>query len=419
VSRVGAAGPVPVGPRTARADLALLVTGVAVSTAGDAAALIALSVQLREGGAGWVAALLGAELLPIVVLAPWTGRLVDRLENRRLAVIALAGQAVVAVPLALAGPRWLVVALFALLSAFSAVVRPVTSAMVPAITGPDGAARGYARIALGSGLGFILGPAAGGVLTGAYGPRTALLADAATFVVLAIAWTQVRTRRDPRRAAEPTDGDVLEAGDPASVRPSPLPSPLRDRVLLVGLVLSAVAIGCGVVDNVAAPFRFIDQLAAGASGFGTYLAIWGAGGLVGSQLAPRLVRPGAAVRLLAVGNVLCGLAIAGIGVAPVLAVAYVASLIGGAGNGFANVALNALVVERVPAAQHGRAFALVGAVVQTAVGIGTAAGAPLVVLLGADGAMTAAGVVCAVLAGGHVFVTLRTPARPETVGPGW
>jgi len=359
-------------------------------------------VQLQPGGAGWVAALLGAELLPVVVLAPIAGRLVDRYENRRLAVLALAGQALVAVPLALARQAWLVVALFGALSAFSTVVRPVTAAMVPAITGPDGAGRGYARLALGTGLGFILGPAAGGLVAGAFGTRTALLADAATFVVLAVVWTGVRARRDPRAAAVP-DGSRSGRAD----RGGGLRLIRQDRVLLLGLGVAAVAVGCAVVDNVAAPFRFLDQLGAGPGGYGAYLAIWGVGALIGSQLAPSLGGSRRASRVLGLGNLLCGLAVAGIGLAPGLGVAWAASLVGGVGNGAANVALNTLVSDRVPAAAHGRAFAAVGALVQTAVGLGTAAGAPLVAALRPDGAMVLAGGLCVVLSAGHLVVTQR------------
>jgi len=88
-------------------------------------------------------------------------------------------------------------------------------------------------------------------------------------------------------------------------------------------------------------------------------------------------------------------------------VAWAASLVGGVGNGAANVALNTLVSDRVPAAAHGRAFAAVGALVQTAVGLGTAAGAPLVAALRPDGAMILAGGLCVVLSAGHLVVTLR------------
>src|SRR5690242_3523623 len=156
-----------------RRDLNLLAAGLAVSTAGDAAALIALLLRLEPHGSGWVAGLLAAELIPYVVLAPLTGRVVDRFETRSVLLVALAGQAVLCVPLAFATSLGAIIALFAGVTALSAFVRPATAAMVPAIVGAGPAQQGYARLAAGTGLGWIAGPAAGGLLTGAFSPTVA------------------------------------------------------------------------------------------------------------------------------------------------------------------------------------------------------------------------------------------------------
>lgn len=361
----------------------VLATGLAVSTAGDAAALVALLLQLRPEGSGWVAALLAGELAPIVVLAPIVGLVVDRFETRRVLLVALVGQAALAVPLALVSAPWATVALFTLLGSLGAMVRPATSALVPAITGEDGASRGYSRLATGMSLGWIAGPAAGGLLTGAFGASVVLLVDAVTFAALALAGFALRVRRPPqtaptvgvRRAAEARAGFHLLWHDP---------------VLRVAMLVSAVAIGCAVVDNVAAPFRFVEQLGTSDAGYGTYLALWGAGALLGVQVLP-LVGGEREETALAAGNLLSGLGIAGIGLAPNLVVALAASLLGGVGNGLSNVGQNAVIARRTPAPLRGRAFAAASALVQTAIGLGTAAAAPAVSLLQADGSMVTAG----------------------------
>jgi MFS family permease len=163
---------------------------------------------------------------------------------------------------------------------------------------------------------------------------------------------------------------------------------------------------------VAAPFRFIDQLGTTSTGYGIYLALWGTGALIGSQLPPR-VQPRRQPSLLLAGNLLLGLGIAGIGLAPSLAVAFAASLLGGTGNGLANVAQNVLIGGRVPDHQRGRAFAAGGAVIQTATGAGTAAGGPLVGALHADVAMTAFGALAAVVAASGL-VALAHPAATRS-----
>jgi MFS family permease len=392
-----------------RRDLFLLGAGMLVSVAGDAAALIALLLELRTAGAGWVAAVLAAELVPFVVFASPSGRLVDRVDNRRLLVAALVGQALAVVPLAFVRTPWLVVALVFVLASVSTVVRPAVSSMIPALTGDDRARKGYAWVATGSGIGWIIGPAAGGLLTSAFGVTSALLADAGTFVVLAVACrflSATRGRTDDHDAAASRIGGMTILW--------------RDTVLRWSVIATAVVVACAVVDNVAAPFRFVDQLGATSAGYGFYLALWGVGALGGSQL-PRLWSTPAMPAALAAGNVLCGLGILGIGIAPTVTLAFVASAVGGVGNGIENVAASAMVSSRVAAQERGRAFAAVSATIQAGTGIGTVAAAPLVVAFGAGHSMAVAGGVSAVIAtvtGGWTALRVRRrPAAAPDVPP--
>jgi MFS family permease len=349
--------------------------------------MVALLLELRTSGVGWISAALGAELLPFVLLASFSGRLVDRVDNRRLLVIALAGQALVAVPLAFARTPWLIVALFFALNAISTMVRPAVSAMVPAISGEDSATTAFTWIATGGGIGWIIGPAMGGLLDSAFGFTTTLCVDAASFVLIAVACRMLSLTRRP-------DPDAAEPDQPVH---GGMRIIWRDTVLRWSMLTTTIAITCAVVDNVAAPFRFINQLGTTSAGFGIYLAVWGVGGLAGSQL-PRRLSASTMPTTLAIGNGLSGLGIFGIGLAPSLGVALAASVVGGIGNGIANVSQSALVASRVAPDERGRAFASVGATIQTGIGVGTVAGAPIVAAIGAGHAMTAAGGLAAVLA---------------------
>jgi MFS family permease len=184
--------------RAVGGDVWLLTGGTFASSAGDAAAMIALLLRLRPDGAVWIAGLLGAELVPSVIASHWTGRLVDSHDKRRLLILALCGQAVVSVPLALFNRPWLTVTLFFLLAALGTLVRPATSALIPALSGEERKLSGYAWISTGSSLGLIIGPALGGLLTGAFGARSALLGEAGTFVALTMACIALKVREAPR-----------------------------------------------------------------------------------------------------------------------------------------------------------------------------------------------------------------------------
>jgi predicted MFS family arabinose efflux permease len=310
--------------------------------------------------------------------------------------------------LAFVSQPWATIALFTALSALSTFVRPATSAMVPAIVGPDDAPRGYARLTTGSGLGWIIGPALGGVLTAAIGVGPTLLLDAGTFVGLSIAVAFIRARRPPHSAERSVHGSESD------VRGSGLALLMRSPVLRVAIVTTAVSLGCAVVDNVAAPFRFINQLHTAESDYGLYLALWGIGSLLAVQLVAKL-RSDQHPATLAVGNALVGLGIAGIGLAPNLTVALIASAAGGFGNGLVNVVESALVAAHTPQAQHGRAFAASGAVMQSAIGVGTAAAAPLVAGFGAGHAMTLAGTLAAIAAVAGLAVVRTRGGNPKAM----
>lgn len=381
-----------------RRDLALLTVGQALSAAGDLAALVALQLRISPAGSGWVAALLAADFVPVIALSVVAGRLVDRVETRRVLLIALLGQAVVAVPLALVAAPLATVLLFAALASLGAVVRPAVAALVPAITGREGASRGYARTAAAFGVGGIVGPAVGGVLTAAAGPSAAVLVDAASFAALAGITLLLRTRRPPVRP----DAEAARGGWRDGFRIA-----LGHPVLRATQLITVLGISFAVIDNVASPYRIAGELAGGSGGFGLAATLWSAGALAGSQLVPRLpqrLHPAA----LAGSTVVMGLGIGGIGLAPSLPIALAASVVGGVGNGGLNVAQTSVLARLTPEEAHGRAFAATGAMIQSAMGVGTLIAAPLITALGGGGAMVVAG--AATVAGASVgALTLRRP----------
>ena len=382
-------------PGRSRRDVALLTAGLSVSTAGDSAALVAILLELRGAGVGWVSAALGADLVPFILFASLSGRLVDRVDNRRLLVISLAMQGAVVLPLAFVRQPWLIVALVFVVASFSTVVRPATNAMVPVLAGEERAPSAYAWVATGTSIGYSAGYAAGGVLTAAFGVKGALLADTGTFVVLAFACSLLSATR----GGEPNASDARKPLGGMAIL-------WRNTVLRWSVIVTAVAVACAVVDNVAAPFRFINQLHTTSTGYGAYLSLWGLGSLLGAQL-PRRISAAGMPAALATGNAISGFGIIGIGLSPGLGVALAASAVGGVGNGIANVAISSLVTARVEATERGRAFASVSALIQAGVGTGTVAGAPLVAVFGAGHSMAGAGALTVLIGGITVAWSLR------------
>jgi MFS family permease len=120
-------------------------------------------------------------------------------------------------------------------------------------------------------------------------------------------------------------------------------------------------------------------LHAGDRGFGLLLTAWGAGTVLGSLVFARSLRRPLGV-LLSGGTLAVALAYLGFALAPTLAVACVAALIGGAGNGIELPSLISLVQRLTPKNLHGRLMGAVESLSALCVAIGLPLGGALVAL---------------------------------------
>ena len=340
-----------------------------------------------------VAAILIAELLPLVLGAPLAGVLVDRLPNRRLLIVALLFQGVAIASIApLMGQPVFVVALVFLSGCGRAVAQPCISALVPHIAGEEEATRGYAWLSTGRSLGSMAGVTGGALLAGIFGHPAALLIDGGTFVVYAAMLAFVRTERRPSGTHE--------------ARPSALAGirhVRRDPVLFASIVGLAFCVGAVIVINVADPAFVRYVLHGDEFVLGAMQACWMTGILVGNRLAARLETVSGVVHAIAVAAVTTGIGVLIPATFPFVVAAGTGWVIGGVSNGVHNVALNAIVRMRTPEEMRGRAFAAVGSVVIGANLLGTAAAGGLLLVieprtvfaLGGTGALLS-GVACLV-----------------------
>jgi MFS family permease len=331
-----------------------------VSVCGDFLAATALVLVLQAHGASGLAVsgLLLAEILPLVVLAPLTGRLADRADSRTLLVVSGLAQALVCVMLAFTRQPVAVVCLVALLSVGLAVTQPTLSALVPEMVSREHLPRATAIGQTASSVGMLAGPALAGLLVGQFGARTPLLIDAASYLAIGLAGLLLSTRRRAGRVgAAPTTADAAPAGWRLTGDPM-----LRAMVVTVTATVAAVA-----AVNVVGVFFIRNTLHASTTLYGVLGASWTAGMLIGSWLltrpAGRAGDDGVLVRwVLAVLAGCCVVILAG---AAMPAAGWMIPLwiVGGVFNGGINVFSQVLLVRRVPNAVRGRAFAtFIGAV---------------------------------------------------------
>ena len=328
-------------------DLRFLVGAVGLSSLGDRVALVPLALLVEHrGGTGLaVAALFVAMWSPAALLAGPAGLLADSWSPRRLLILSSLAAAGLSAGLAFAGGLAAILALVTLMGCLNAVAMPAEFSLLPLVAGGRGMARANGHVEFARYAGFILGPAVGGLLAAAGGTTGALLANAATFLVLAAVSAAIRVQWRPREHAareRMRDGIDFLARD-------------RELAPVVGVVFVSLLL---MTATPAAALFFADgDLGMGDAGYGILMAVWGAGMAIGAfAIAPR-VRLGA----MACGAV-AAVAAQGLGIAvpalwPMVWLALAGYLFGGIAHGTKNVLARTLIHERAPERLHGRAFA--------------------------------------------------------------
>ena len=388
-----------------RRDFLLIFVAFALSALGDYVALITLTLRIQETtGSGWaVAGLLLTGLVPPVLLAPFAGLLVDRLETVRVLAVTALLQAAVAATLAFTPGVGPTLGLSFLLGAGLAVTQPALFALLPRAVGEERTTQANAFLEVARWSGAAAGPVLAAVLSQRFGAGSTLLANAATFVVVAVLVSMLRVRRHPEPHAEETatrrgqarQGLVFIAREPL----------LRVVVPMVGFMVVFAA-----ADNVAEVFFAKDVLRAGDTGYGVLITTWTIGMVIGSTAAGRFLRPAHLAPAVVLLPIVGGGAVALAAASAIYPLAVTMFLVGGFANGVELVGMRSLLHRRVPDRLRGRAFAAYYGMVQAAQIVAMAASGGLIELAGPRMTMVFAGLGTAAVGVVGTFLYLRIPS---------
>lgn len=392
-----------------------LATTYAVNEIGDWMGIIALSVLVFEQTDSALATavlFLGTRFLP-AFFAPLLVTRAERPRPRFSLPVIYCGEATAFCGLALlASPdrfSLLAVTLLAAVDGCLALAgRSLTRAVVAALLEPHGELRaGNALLNVAFTGGAALGPALAGLTVAWVGVESALLLDALSFY--AIAWILFTAKALPQ--AEPEPGrlrDRVRAGI----------GYLRERVVLRRLLIAEGVLF--VFFAAVIPVEVVyakETLGSTDSGYGLMLASWGAGMVVGSfvfagaRRAPLLL-------LLLVSTLGVAAGYLGLAVAPTLAVACLASVVGGAGNGVQWVAAISAVQELTAATMQARVMSVLESVGAAMPGVGFLLGGVIATAVNprATFLLASAGVVATVLVMAPLLRGNRL-SHGENVGP--
>ncbi len=208
---------------------------------------------------------------------------------------------------------------------------------------------------------FVAGPALGGALVAAAGAPAALIVDVVSFLLCGLLLLDLHPH------VEEAGGDSVRARLRTAWEHINQTPALRGLLTAEALALIFFETG-GPIEVAFAN----TTLNAGSRGFGLILTGWGIGAVLGSIVFARLVRRPLGTMLCA-GTLAIGLGYTGFAIAPSLATACVAALVGGVGNGMQWPSLISVVQQATPPDLHGR---LMGAV-ESMAALCRAVGVPL------------------------------------------
>ena len=387
-----------------------LVLSYAVNELGDWLGIVALSLLVFEEtdsamattllfiGTGFVPAL----LTPIVVAR------LERPPPRFVLPALYAAEAAAFGALALLADHFSLAAVVAVATvdgALALTAKSLTRSVSAAMLEPEGELRaGNAVLNVAFTASAAIGPVLAGAVVAASSVQTALLFDAVSFY--AIGWIMLTARPLPRGNSEPGRLRERVRAGAGYIRNNPTLRRLLAAQAAAFVFFSAVI-----------PIEVLfakETLGAGDTGYGLLLGSWGAGMVLGGIVFAAL-RRAPLPALLFFSTIAVGVGYLGTGASQTLAMACVASAVGGAGNGVQWVAVMSAVQELTVARMQARVIGVLESIASAAPGLGYVLGGLIATGFSPRATFLVAGV--GVIATAAIAAPLLGTLWPETPEP--
>jgi MFS transporter, DHA3 family, macrolide efflux protein len=332
-------------------SFAFLFIGEAVNGIGSWTALIGLwgfAAYRFHSGAGEIALLALCWSAPAALLGPLTGLPIDRLDPKRVLVVAYLASAMAATAMAFAGSLTQLAVLATLYGVCKAFSTPAADALPPRIVAPDDLLAANALLGAAQESAIVFGPLVAAVAIAVGGLQAAFVIDAATYlvgvaVVAPLALSAVVSPPRPRLRTELTEGLSLARQTP---------------VLRYVLTLSSAVFLTWAAFVIVEPLYARDVLHRPASQFALFQVAFGTGLILTSLVLPRLGARVAGARSLAIAVLLSGLTAAAYVGTHDVRMAYLGVFGWGVDVAFFAAPSRTVLQRAAPAHAHGRILSL-------------------------------------------------------------
>lgn len=386
-------------------NFALLWLGQTVSVVGDMMFNTTLVIWIALGltaHLSWspvaVSGVLIAVAAPTLLVGFFAGVFVDRADKRRMmlwmdslraVIVALLILATGVIPLpGLAGGRlpllWTLGAIYAIVALVNAgeqFFRPSSMALIQQIVPQEQQARAMGFLQVSVSLALIIGPSVAAPLYAAFGPKWALLIDAATFVV---SYITIYLLRAPRLATQSQAASAAEAPHRGFWREmwAGMRFYFSNRPLVTLLVAVVVAVAGASALNTLDVFYATQNLRATTAMYGLIGGVFGLGAVLGSIVFGLTAQRIGLARLLWLTLAIFGVLVIGLTQVTNYEVALGFFLVAGALNSGLNVAASPIMLRETPQDMMGRVMSIFNpamnlAILAATAGVGYLAGVTL------------------------------------------
>lgn len=331
--------------------------GQLISNFGDTLhyiAVVVLVYQLTGRGVA-VAALVAAEIVPVLLLGPVAGVVIDRLDRKQVLIAADIGRALLVLSLVWTQGVWHVYLVAAGLAAGNAFFSPTVQAVIPALTTEEQRlAANSVNWSTGRLVQIIASAVAGGLIA-LVGLDAAFGVNAATFMLSAFFITRLAIpAQASRTGSRAKQGVTAYVGDARDGLRYAAGDPFVSRLLVVQSLASFAVGATGPLLVVLAE----EHLALPPAGFAWLIGAIGVGALLGPLIPNTLARDYRDARWLFVPYVIRGVGDMLIAVFTPLPVALVILFIYGLNTSSGMVVFSSTVQGAVPDHMRGRVFTL-------------------------------------------------------------
>ncbi len=354
-------------------DFLRLWVGLAVSYLGDALFLVGFMwIAVTRGSVSAPAIIIALQTLPMALLGPFVGVMIDRLSKRLLMIGSdLIRAAIILLVLVLNQSGlltvWHLYIVAFVLGTFELIYRPLVRILVPTLVPAEALASANSLFLGTQQLTAIFGAISGGVIVAAVGPQAILAFDAATFLFAAgmlfsITFTQALSgkRLEGSRSVKGVLSEVLAGVHYVVTR--------RDILVLL-LTIAGLNLAVSPV-NALLPAYAIDALRGDSLVLGLLYAAQGLGMLLGNIFVSLWASRISLLISLVTGLSMMAVGVMGMSLLQIPVLSILSSFAAGLGVPFVFTPTFTYLQRTVPLEYQGRVFALQQSTATVAVPLG-------------------------------------------------